>query len=1169
MEKKVSVLILVVLFLMLPLTGRLFCSTVKAESQTFVCPTEVRATPILFENGSFQLPGSTGQIPMADVPGWSTYPLNPADALDLKAFNIEIQQVNPSGVSGFATTQADGTLYAELNAFYLGRLYQVVETVPGSRLLWQFAHRARAFGDNISGWGEDVLTLIIRTSGTPELAPAASEEILTVSSNAKAWYYYRGTYTVPVGQTSTEFSYASVSSATGGAGAGNYLDDIKFQTGASLIAKKSISTTAEDDSLAYIGEIVTITVDITNWGETDASHCVFRDILSKGLNYIDGSAKIDGADAGALATFDSSTDELRINFGTGATSGTVNTNGGRLEGSRSMGTATTTGEGDTITLTFQAEVVGIIGDRVKTQASITYNDYEFESYNAGDFIQYSSVAGQMPDAGDETTYVNQFVIVYDLSYSAPDADGGTLPSIIACSSGTMVTISTDEPTRTGYAFDGWVSDISGDTNTYKTNETDTFTMPSDDVILTARWVGNTYSITLVDGAGIGGLGTVTATYNSTMPSVATPTMDGYLFSGYYTGPDGTGTQYYDADMSDMAIWDIAVDTTLYAYWIPIDYNVTYNCNGRDGGAVPYDSTVYHYRDMVTISTDEPTRTGYAFDGWVSDISGDTNTYKTNETDTFTMPSDDVILTARWVGNTYSITLVDGAGIGSLGTVTATYNSTMPSVATPTMDGYLFSGYYTGPDGTGTQYYDADMSDMAIWDIAVDTTLYAYWIPIDYNVTYNCNGRDGGAVPYDSTVYHYRDMVTISADEPTRTGYAFDGWVSDISGDTNTYKTNETDTFTMPPGNVMLTASWTAESQMLTYTKPDGTTVTEYHDTDEVFNLGNGTEFEKESYTFDGWMIDGVYYAPCAEFKMLPYGVTVEPIWTKNVQTIAYSANGGSGSAFAEQQAGVVIALYDGAGFTREGYVIDGWTIVGVVYMLGELYEMPSDNVSAYAIWEIDSDKDGVSDKDEIAVGTDPNDPDEIPLIGNISVAVLDAENAGIENIICVLNSSPEVSFSDENGNVTYSGVYLFPHTLTLRDENDTELARFDLDFAEGDTNSVTIGDSGISVYSTVAGNFQTIHIVVQQDGDSWDIIDASIEEKILPGTSQSGNDTNAVNISDDGEQSGEVGFFESDIFMLILMIIVLAVAVRLAISIVSDMSVLSWYKSKRKNNIGF
>ncbi len=1577
MKKKFLIVVLVTLLTASILFGLTSGTTANAGTQSFVYPTEIKATSVNFINGSFQLPGTTGQIPMANVPGWSTYPVDPVYATTdpTRAFSIEIQAVTPSGTGGFATTQADGTRYAELNAYYLGRLYQDVTTVPGSRLLWQFAHRARRMGSNTSGTGVDVLKLSIREAGNPESTPDSSEEIITASSNALAWYYYKGVYTVPAGQTWTEFSYASVSSATGGAGSGNYLDDIKFQTGASLIAKKSISTAAADDDAAYIGEIVTITVDVTNWGETDASHCVFRDVLSDGLDYVDGSAKIDGADAGTLATFDGGTDELRINLGSGATAGTDKTNGGILGGAQTAGTAGTTGKGETITITFQAEVTGLIGDIVKNQASVTYNDYEFEGLSPAGYTQYTSVEGETPDVGDETTYVNQFTIGNEVSYTAPDADGGTTPStVVAYLEGAPVTVSLDEPTRAGYTFEGWQSSV--DSITYTGAQT--FAMPSSDVVLSAQWTANDYTVTLDAGSGTGGTASVTATYDSAMPTATAPTLAGYTFSGYYTGADGTGDIYYNADMSSAADWDITSNTTLYAYWVAntdtvykvehywqnagddnymlhetenqtgttdttvmaaakIYFGFTENTThidrvesgdiAGDGSLVLklyYDRNTYSFTfdknttdtiaDMPTMQTgirydglasspsSIPSRSGYTFGGWykntgcdvgnewdfvTSTVKGDTIVYakwtvdsqefvykypdgststEYHDTDEvfnlsdgtgfekdgytfdgwmidgvfyapgaeFTMPPEGVTAEPAYTADPQDFTYIypDGTTVTEQHDTDETFNlsdGTGFEKDGYTQTGWMIDGVLYGlgaeytmpPEGmTAEPVYEADPQDFTytypdgttvteqhgtdeVFNLSdgtgfekdgytqtgwmIDGVLYElgaeYTMPPEGMTAEPVYEADPQELTYmypdgtTATEYHDTDEVFNLSDGTgfEKDGYTFDGWMIDgvfyapgaeftmppegvtvepvytadpqdftyiypdgttvteqhdtdetfnLSDGTGFEKDGYTQTgwmidgvlyglgaeYTMPPEGMTAEPVYEADPQELTYMYPDGTTATEYHDTDEVFNLSDGTGFEKDGYTQTGWMIDGVFYAPGAEFTMPPegvtaepvytadpqdftyiypdgttvteqhdtdetfnlsdgtgfekdgytqtgwmidgvfyelgaeytmppegmtaepvyeadpqdfiytypdgttvteqhgtdevfnlsdgtgfekdgytqtgwmingviyelgaeytmppygvtaepiwipdsnavtyvkangttvvdshetgetfnlrdgtgftktgykitgwmidgvfyelgegytmppYGVTVEPVWEKNIQKITYDANGGEGGegTFTEScQASSTFALDKGREFTREGYVIDGWTIKGTDYMLGELYVMPTYSVTAYAIWEIDSDGDGVSDKDEIAYGSDPENYDETPLIGNIDIIVLNEESLGIADLACVLNSSPEIVYTDNEGHTLYSNVVLAPHILTIREGELEELARFDLNFEKASVNSITY--KGVTIYAKVSDNFQTVYIVITRNGDSWGITDTTISEML-------------------------------------------------------------------------
>ncbi len=66
--------------------------------------------------------------------------------------------------------------------------------------------------------------------------------------------------------------------------------------------------------------------------------------------------------------------------------------------------------------------------------------------------------------------------------------------------------------------------------------------------------------------GTGGTTSVAATYGSAMPSITVPTRTGYTFGGYWTGTNGSGTQYYNASGASAQDWDLTSATTLYAHW---------------------------------------------------------------------------------------------------------------------------------------------------------------------------------------------------------------------------------------------------------------------------------------------------------------------------------------------------------------------------------------------------------------------------------------------------------------------------------------------------------------------------------------------------------------------------------------------------------------------------
>jgi len=76
----------------------------------------------------------------------------------------------------------------------------------------------------------------------------------------------------------------------------------------------------------------------------------------------------------------------------------------------------------------------------------------------------------------------------------------------------------------------------------------------------------TYTVSLNKQNGTGGTSSVTVKNGSAMPSATAPTRSGYTFKGYYSGTNGSGTKYYNANMTSARSWDKSSGGTLYAYW---------------------------------------------------------------------------------------------------------------------------------------------------------------------------------------------------------------------------------------------------------------------------------------------------------------------------------------------------------------------------------------------------------------------------------------------------------------------------------------------------------------------------------------------------------------------------------------------------------------------------
>ena len=119
------------------------------------------------------------------------------------------------------------------------------------------------------------------------------------------------------------------------------------------------------------------------------------------------------------------------------------------------------------------------------------------------------------------------------------------------------------PSKTGYAFKGWYqnSGLTGDSITHIAAGT-----CLSDYKLYAKWEAKTYVITLNHNGAEGGATSVVATYGELLPGAEMPTMEGHVFKGYYSEPEG-GTQYYNMLGNPVKEWDIDSAMILYAQWI--------------------------------------------------------------------------------------------------------------------------------------------------------------------------------------------------------------------------------------------------------------------------------------------------------------------------------------------------------------------------------------------------------------------------------------------------------------------------------------------------------------------------------------------------------------------------------------------------------------------------
>lgn len=322
------------------------------------------------------------------------------------------------------------------------------------------------------------------------------------------------------------------------------------------------------------------------------------------------------------------------------------------------------------------------------------------------------------------------------------------------------------PTRDGYKLDGWlVPQAYGDQNVVKVPITDgaTGVFVTGDTTFVAQW-SKLYAYTLTYDAN-GGTGApdrvvVNYTGDSWSFQVANGQIarDGYLFDGWNTAADGSGTSYERFDHI-VATRD-APSVTLYAQWLPADnaYVKFALDGGTDGPADMTSPTVGEVGQTYTftIPTTVPTKTDYEFIEW-HDYASDKD-YKPGDSISVEYGKQ-VTLTALWNSTktyTYTLTYDANATDGTVSDMpidrsfTSKYNgheSVAISTAVPTSArGYTFQEWNTAADGSGTAYQPSTKDQNHYVTVYADqpVTLYAIWHEGKYKmtITYHADSRTG-------------------------------------------------------------------------------------------------------------------------------------------------------------------------------------------------------------------------------------------------------------------------------------------------------------------------------------------------------------------------------------------------------------------------------------------
>ena len=533
--------------------------------------------------------------------------------------------------------------------------------------------------------------------------------------------------------------------------------------------------------------------------------------------------------------------------------------------------------------------------------------------------------------------------------------------------------------RTGYGFAGWAAaESSGSTVVYTNGEIVTDLAPTNGTAtLYATWTPNRYTVTF---NGNGADGGETAPQDFTYGVAQTLTPNGFTRTGhtFANWTNATGEVFADRAVVSNLTDEADADVPLFAAWTVNRYEIRYDAAG--GTAVDAQTNEY---GAATSAPQPPTKTGHAFAGWYA---GETRFAFGGP-----MPAENLVLTAHWTPNRYTVKFLPGEGDGTMEDQSFVYGVPQALAANlfthsgwkvfanwTTANGDVFANgaevtnltseangvvvltacwadvpsYAVAFDGNGatagampelrvacgaggtltSNRFARTGHTFANWtnetgDVFADgatfaedlaptngtATLYAAWTPNRYRVVFDGNGADGGeTAPQDFT---YGVAQALTPNGFTRTGHTFANWTN-ATGEVFADRAVVSNLTDEADADVPLFAAWTVNRHQLTF---DGNGSPRNYGS--VIDPPDPTV--RPGYDFIGWFAGETEYVP--GMRMPDHDLAFVSRWTPISYTIAFDANGGSGTmtnypAAYDQE--IVLPVCE---FTREGYEFVQWT----------------------------------------------------------------------------------------------------------------------------------------------------------------------------------------------------------------------------------------------------
>ena len=353
-----------------------------------------------------------------------------------------------------------------------------------------------------------------------------------------------------------------------------------------------------------------------------------------------------------------------------------------------------------------------------------------------------------------TTEASNYVAVHVRlnTVTVVDGDGS---KVTKHKSGTSVTVTVTIPT--GKLFTRWVFEGVTIPTADVTKQEIKFTMPDNDVTLTAKFEDIIYNITVTNGTS----SVPTAKYQAEVTVKANAPATGKEFDKWVV----SGITLTNEDLAKSTVtFEMPADgVTMEATYKDVVYQVTVT----NGTATPETAT---YQTEVTVKANAPATDMY-FDKW--EVTGITLSDEdlAKSTLTFQMPAGNVTFTATYLSVAkYEIVVVDGTKDKS----PAKAGETITITANPAKPGKVFDKWTCETAGVTIEFASATSSKTTFVMPACEITIKAHFRDIEAapSIEIKVEGGTGAGM------YKQGDEVTVTAED--KEGKVFTGW-QDESG----------------------------------------------------------------------------------------------------------------------------------------------------------------------------------------------------------------------------------------------------------------------------------------------------------------------------------------------------------------------------------------------------